>query len=76
MAPAITHGLAMKQLTKNLGSTEQALKDKVSAMDEFEDLTEEDLLMIEGALEFADEALELAELALPAYWEVLNSDIS
>ncbi len=54
----------------------QAPKDKVSAMDEFEDLTEEDLLMIEGALEFADEALELAELALPAYWEVLNSDIS
>ena len=66
----------MKQLTENSSSMGQAPKDKVSAMDEFEDLTEEDLLMIEGALEFADEALELAELALPAYWEVLNSDIS
>lgn len=66
----------MKQLTENSSSMGRAAKDKVSAMDEFEDLTEEDLLMIEGALEFADEALELAELALPAYREVLNSDIS
>jgi hypothetical protein len=49
--------------------------DIVSPMEPFEELSEEDLLMIEGALQFADEALELAELALPAYWEILKSDI-
>lgn len=65
----------MKQLTKNPGSTGQSLTDKVVLMDELNDLTEEDLLMIEGAHEFADEALELAELSMTAYWEVLNLDI-
>ncbi len=49
--------------------------DKVTNVDELDDLTEEDLLMIEGAREFADEALELAELSMAAYWEVLNLDI-
>ena len=50
--------------------------DKVKNVDELDNLTEEDLLMIEGAREFADEALELAELSMTAYWEVLHLDIS
>ena len=66
----------MKQLIKNPGSAGLPLTDKVASMDELNDLTEEDLLMIEGAREFADEALELAELSMAAYWEVLNLDIA
>lgn len=71
----------MKVNSLNVRNSEQKFPlpralDKVTHVDNLENLTEEDLLMIEGAREFAVEALELAELSMAAYWEVLNLEIS